>query len=157
MEHVDVDEVEPTAMGEDEGEGPDRRGLTEPLGTTDLAINRYVLAPGEAFSGGLHAHLDQEEVFYVVSGTAAFETPETTVEVGPDEAVRFAPGEYQQGRNEGDEEVLALALGAPRDSEEVRVPGTCPDCGTEGLGIEMGEAGPQTVCPDCGTVVATEL
>jgi len=131
-------------------------GLSDPLGTTDFAINHYSLDPGEEFSGGLHTHLDQEEVFYVVSGTATFEYAgeplgETeTVEVGPDEAVRFAPGEYQTGQNEGDEPVEALAFGAPKESEDVRVPGPCSECGEEALQLtfEDGEMG--TACPECG-------
>jgi len=35
MEHVDVSTIEPDGMGED----LDRRGLTDALGTTDLAAN----------------------------------------------------------------------------------------------------------------------
>lgn len=132
-------------------------GLSEPLGTTDFAINHYSLDPGEGFSGGLHTHLDQEEAFYVISGTATFEYADEplgeteTVEVGPDEAVRFAPGEYQTGSNDGDEPVEALAFGAPNGSTDVRVPGPCPECENESLQLtfEGGEMG--TVCPECGS------
>jgi len=156
MEHVDVSTIEPDGMGED----LDRRGLTGALGTTDLAANYYALDPGEAFSGGLHAHLDQEEVFYVFEGTATFEhAPEATAEtettaVGPGGAIRFAPGEFQQGRNEGDERVVALALGAPAESTEVRVPEACHECGdSEVLAFVAGEDGPLLECPECGTQV----
>lgn len=150
MEHVSIDD-EATA------ESPRRIDLSEPLGTTDFAINRYSLDPGEGFSGVFHTHLKQEEAFYVVSGTATFEyadeplaEPET-VKVGPDEAIRFAPGEYQSGRNEGDESVEALAFGAPSDSERpVRVRGPCPDCGEAALRLLFGEEGSGTVCPGCG-------
>ena len=69
MNRVSVDDVDPVAFGRE----VDRRGLSDPLGTTDLAINRYRLPPGERL-GGLHAHLDQEEVFLVVDGEATFET-----------------------------------------------------------------------------------
>jgi mannose-6-phosphate isomerase-like protein (cupin superfamily) len=150
MEHASVDDVDT--------QGPaGSLGLSEPLGTTDLAINHYSLDPGEEFSGGLHTHLDQEEAFYVISGTATFEYADEplgdreTVDVGPDEAVRFAPGEYQTGSNEGDEPVEALAFGAPLGSEDVRVPGPCPDCENDALQLtfEDGEMG--TVCPECGT------
>lgn len=149
MEHASVDDVD--------SRGPaGSLGLSDPLGTTDFAINHYQLDPGEDFSSGLHTHLDQEEVFYVISGTATFEYTDDplgeteTVEVGPDEAVRFAPGEYQTGQNEGDEPVEALAFGAPKGSEDVRVPGPCPECGEEALELtfEGGEMG--TRCPECG-------
>ncbi|MEF8799906.1 MAG: cupin domain-containing protein [Halolamina sp.] len=155
MEHVSVDDV-----GSEEQAR--RLGLSNPLNTADFAINRYSLDPGEEFSGGLHTHLDQEEAFYVMSGTASFEhTNEPlgdteTVEVGPEEAVRFGPGEYQTGSNDGDEPVEALAFGAPKESEDVRVPGPCPSCGNEALQVtfEGGEMG--TVCPECGTEPSAE-
>jgi mannose-6-phosphate isomerase-like protein (cupin superfamily) len=154
MQTVAVEEIEPTALG---GEDVDRRGLSDPLGTTDVAVNYYALDPGEAFSGGMHAHLDQEEVFYVVSGTATFETkPDATadsetVEVTAGEAIRFAPGEFQQGRNEGDEQLFALALGAPRESTEGRVPQPCSACGeSDVLAVVMTDDGMGLECPECG-------
>jgi len=159
MEKVSVADIEPQAMGSD----VDRRGLSDPLGTTDVAINRYVLEPGEAFSPGLHAHLDQEELFYVVSGTATFEFradpagESETVEVGPDEVVRFAPGDYQQGRNESDEQVVALALGGPRETTEGRVAQPCPECDSDVLALAAGEDGPVLRCPDCGAEMPADL
>jgi len=54
---------------------------------------------------------------------------EVTVSEG--EVIRFAPGEFQSGKNDSDGEVVAFAMGAPRDSEDVRVPQDCPECGAE--------------------------
>ena len=159
MEKVSVDDVEPQALGDD----TDRRGLADPLGATDVAINRYALEPGEAFSGGLHAHLDQEEIFYVVEGEATFEhAPEPTadsetVTVEAGEAVRFPPGEYQQGRNEGDDRVVALALGAPKETTEGRVAQPCPACDSPAMAIAMGEEGMILECPDCGETLQPDL
>lgn len=156
MEKVSVDDVEPQAPG---GSDLDRRALTDPLGTSDVAINYYQLDPGEGFSGGLHTHMDQEEAFYIIEGTATFETMPTAdaepteITVGAGEAVRFAPGEYQSGRNAGDEPLTGLALGAPRDSEDVRVPQPCRDCGHENMRAVPGDEGFTLVCPDCGTEV----
>jgi mannose-6-phosphate isomerase-like protein (cupin superfamily) len=153
MRKTTIDDIEPAAPGGD----LDRRGLSDSLETSDMAVNYYALDPGEAFSGGLHTHLDQEEVFYIIDGTATFETKSDataegkTVEVASDEAVRFAPGEFQQGRNESDERVVALALGAPRESTEGRVPQPCPECGESNvLAISMGENGMTLQCPECG-------
>jgi uncharacterized cupin superfamily protein len=109
MQKVSVDELDNDPRVADV-----QKHLTEPLGLSDMALNYYELEPGDSFSGGMHTHMDQEEVFYVMEGTATFQPEEGTHEVGPDEAVRFAPGEYQEGRNEGDERVRALAMGAPR-------------------------------------------
>jgi mannose-6-phosphate isomerase-like protein (cupin superfamily) len=160
MQTVAVEEIEPTAPG---GGDIDRRGLSDPLGTTDVAVNYYALDPGEAFSGGMHAHLDQEEVFYVVSGTATFETkPDATadsetVEVAAGEAIRFAPGEFQQGRNESDEQVFALALGAPKGSTEWRVPRPCSACDdSDVLAVVATDDGVGLECPECGAAFDAE-
>lgn len=150
MERVGVDEVPP-----DSGPAPRRRDLTAALDTSEVALNRYRLAPGEGFPGGLHAHADQEELFVVLSGVVTFETylpdedraGEVTVEAG--EAIRFAPGEFQSGRNTGDDELVALALGAPRDGTDVRVPLPCPDCGHGPLRLET-DGDVTFECPDCG-------
>lgn len=162
MEHVSIDDEEPNAVGND----GDRRSLSEPLRTTDVAINHYRLASGEELSGGLHAHMDQEEVFVVIEGEATFETytllrdadcesDETASEggevtVGAGEAIRFAPGEFQSGANESDDELVVLAMGAPRDSEDVRIPADCPECSHDDMRLEIGESALTFVCPDCG-------
>ena len=124
------------------------RRLSPSLDATNVAINRYRLAPGEGFPGGLHAHVDQEEVFVVLEGEATFETMEGSVTVASGEAIRFAPGTYQSGRNDDDRPLVALALGAPRDTEDVRIPFACPDC--EHGSLRLATEGTLTfVCPDC--------
>lgn len=153
MEKVAVDDVQPTARVD-----VDQRSLADPLGADAVALNHYRLEPGEAFPSGLHAHADQEELFVVLAGEAAFETylpggedgPESgEVTVAAGEAVRFAPGEFQSGRNAGDDELVALALGAPRDSEDVRLPIRCPACDRGDLRLDT-DGGLTVVCPDCG-------
>ena len=146
MEKVSIGDVEPNAFGSD----IDRRGLSDPLETTDLALNRYRLDPGERFSGGMHAHMDQEEVFVIVEGEATFETMDGEVTVGEAEVIRFAPGEFQSGKNDSDGEVVAFAMGAPRDSEDVRLPQDCPECGHDNVRAIPGDDGFDLQCPDCG-------
>ena len=108
MKHVRVDDVEnsiqPAAV---------MHPLTEALGLTDVAVNYYELEPGDSFAFVYHSHEIQEEAFYVISGTATFETEDGSVEVGENEVVRFDRDEFQRGWNRGDESVRALALGAP--------------------------------------------
>jgi uncharacterized cupin superfamily protein len=149
MERVSIDDPDRRM-----GPAADKRALSEPLGTTDLAINYYELAPGDAFGFGYHRHPDQEEVFYVIEGVATFETEDGEVDVGAGEAVRFGPGEWQLGRNAGEERVVALAMGAPRDSGATEMLRVCPDCGgrTENT-IEMADDRESLVtrCTDCGT------
>lgn len=153
MRHVAIDEVDPSgSMG-----GQELRQLTEALGAANVALDRYVVEPGGAFTGSLHAAAGQEEVVLVTEGTATFEArPEPTadsetVAVEAGEAVRFAPGEYKQGRNESDAPVVALSIAAPQDPGEHRVPQGCPACGeSDYLVAERGEAGFELVCPACG-------
>lgn len=158
MELVSIEDVEPTAIGEQST----RQQLTEPLGTTGVAINCYRLGPGEGFPGGLHAHADQEEVFVVLDGEAIFETMDGEVTVGDREAIRFAPGEFQSGRA-GEIDTRVLALGAPRDTEDVRIPAGCPACAHDHLRLATDETvtfecthcGAEHVpadCPACGHV-----
>lgn len=129
----------------------DRLALSASLETTDLAINHYRVSPGGRLPAGLHAHMDQEELFVVLSGEATFETFDGPVTVSGDEAIRFAPGEYQAGRNDGDEPLELLALGAPRESEDVRIPIGCPDCDAENLQLDFGEGALTFACPECAT------
>ena len=192
MERTAIDDVESA----ESGDRVVRRSLTDALGATALAVNHYRIPPGEGFPSGLHAHGDQEELFVVLGGEATFETlvprddgdgenevderedaetgeggtaeyeaGEVTVDAG--EAIRFAPGEYQSGRNAvsapradgsegersessgGETTLVALALGAPRDSGDVRIPLACPECGHDYLRPESGEGGVRLVCPDC--------
>ncbi|WP_247002728.1 cupin domain-containing protein [Halosolutus gelatinilyticus] len=157
MERVSIDEIDPDPY--EEAWQSDRRPLTDPLGAEHVALTRYVLAPGERFSGSVHAHADQEEVFVVLEGTAAFETRDGEVTVGPDEAVRFAPGDFQSGRNAGDEPLVALAIGAPRDTDDIRIDRipvlddrdvSCPDCGHDDMRMATADD-TGLVCPECGT------
>jgi len=105
--------------------------LTDALGATGMALNFYELDPGESFAYGFHAHERQEEVFYVQTGTVTFRTSGEPVVVEAGEVVRFGPGEYQRGVNEGDEHVVALALGAPQDAGETEILRYCETCGEE--------------------------
>lgn len=156
MDRVSIDELESAPEGD---LTVARRPLGEALGTTDVAVNHYILAPGEALVGGLHAHLDQEEVFYVLEGEVTFATmqdPSATprsVRVEGGEAVRFGRGEYQQGRNAGDGRAVVLAVGAPPDSTAGREPRTCEACGdSEYLDTAMVDGILKARCPACGTV-----
>lgn len=131
-----------------------KRPLGEVIGTTDVAINYYELEPGESFSFGYHRHADQEEVFYIRSGTITFEAEDGDVDVESNEAIRFGPGEWQQGTNEGDNRVAALALGAPADPGETEIRRECTVCGKRtAQRIEMTDDQDAlvTICEECET------
>lgn len=158
MEQVAIDEVDieinPLRVHEV------RRPVSDALGTTDVAMNYFELQPGESFSGGLHTHVDQEEIFYVESGTATFEVglerESVTVEAG--ELVRFPPGEYQTGgvAPDADEPVVGWAIGAPgrhHEPDGIRSVIPCRECGDEEIHeTEMTADGTFNFeCTECGT------
>ncbi|MDY6819262.1 MAG: cupin domain-containing protein [Halobacteriales archaeon] len=142
---------------QDRSHGPaaDKRRLTDAIGATNLSINYYELAPGDSFAFGYHAHSNQEEVFYIQNGTVTFETDDGTVAVAAGEVIRFAPGEHQRGVNQGDERVVAIALGAPQDSGVLDLRRSCDACGDETKQrIEMAEDKEAlvTLCERCDAV-----
>jgi len=148
MEHVDVDDIDSWM-----GPASVKRPVSRALGAEHVAINYYELAPGEAFGFGYHRHPDQEEVFYVLDGTATFETETGDVVVNAGEVIRFEAGEWQLGSNEGDERLRALAVGAPAESE-TDLRRACGNCGgRQPTRVERAddEDALVTRCEDCGS------
>jgi uncharacterized cupin superfamily protein len=124
MDKVRIDDVEawtsPASV---------KRSISRALDASHVSLNYYELAPGESMAFGYHKHDSQEELFVVQSGTMIFETETGDVNVEEGSAIRFAPGEYQQGTNEGDERATVLAIGAPKDAGDTEVLRECPECG----------------------------
>jgi quercetin dioxygenase-like cupin family protein len=156
MEKVAIDDVE--TRNSPLGVHSLRKPVSSALGTEHFAMNYFELESGESFSGGLHTHHDQEEVFYVMEGAVEFdvgtERETTVVEAG--ELIRFAPGEYQTGWNRGDEPVSGWALGAPgaqHDWDELESVVDCRECGEETPhATRINEEGQfEMTCNDCGT------
>jgi uncharacterized cupin superfamily protein len=148
MERVSLADV-------DDRRGPAdvKRKLGDALGTADVAVNYYELEPSDSFGFGYHSHEDQEEVFHVLEGTVTFETATGDVQVGPDEAVRFEPGESQLGTNRGDERVVAVAVGAPKDGGDLHLMRECAECGgrtPNAIDVADGGDALVAVCLECG-------
>jgi mannose-6-phosphate isomerase-like protein (cupin superfamily) len=171
MKHIAIDDVteEPHPMGVNS----DRRVVSDALDADDVAVIRFDLAPGEQFSGGLHTHHDQEELFYILEGTATWdvgpepdadhaerhaserpETEEVVVEAG--EVIRFPPGQFQCGRNKSDGRVVGLAVAAPgtqHDWEALESFAPCAgDCdGITSHGVRQPDGDGMVVyCNECG-------
>lgn len=146
-----------------------RKPISRALGTTEFAMVYNELAPGEAFSGALHTHYDQEEVFYIIDGTATFEVGKsrTEVTVRAGELIRFAPGEFQRGYNHSDGRVVGIILSAPgveHDWSEEALFFECRSCAEETVhAIEPVEAGSwqterldlRVRCRECGNAFTT--
>lgn len=153
MEKVDITELNPVESAQT------RESVSDQLNAADFSLNYYTLDAGEDFAGSLHAHLDQEESFFILEGEATFETApdptseSKTVTVSAGEMIRFEPGEYQQGRNESDEPLRALALGTPQESSDIRVAMPCQACEeSDYLAFELQDGEPTLICPECSTV-----
>jgi uncharacterized cupin superfamily protein len=157
MEKVTVDDVEnrPNPLGV---HGV-RRPISRALDAEDVAIVEYELEPGEQFSGGLHAHHDQEELFYVLEGTATFEVGEDREEVVVEsgQVIRFPPGEFQNGHNHSETLVRAIAVGAPgarHNWDDLESLAPCASCGEEtshSVRKPNEDGVMQLVCNECGT------
>lgn len=131
------------------------RPLTEALGATNVALNYYELAPGDSFAYGYHRHDKQEEIFLVQDGSVTFETEEGPVTVDAGGAIRFAPGEYQRGVNNGTERVVAFAIGAPQDTGDSEILRDCEACDDRtSHTVEQTENGTERVtrCLVCGDI-----
>ena len=109
-QHVVVDDLDPT---------PDRpsvrRAVGEAADLTEFAVNRYEVQPGEQIPLAYHVHGEQEELFYVLSGTLSVETPEGIYEVGTDEVLAVEPESPQRAfvPESAGETTVVLAVGAP--------------------------------------------
>ena len=107
--HVDVAGVDPS---------PDRpstkRSISDAAGLENVAVNRYEVDPGEEIPLAYHYHDDQEEVFYVLSGSLSVETPGRTYEVA-DEAFVVEPDSPQRAYvpEDADDRAVVLGIGAP--------------------------------------------
>jgi uncharacterized cupin superfamily protein len=108
--HVDVGAIEPT---------PDRpstqRSLSGAAGLDQLGAHVYEVDPGEQIPLAYHYHDQQEELFYVLSGSLAVETPDEIFSVDADEAFVVEPESPQRAfvPESADEPARALVVGAP--------------------------------------------
>lgn len=98
---------------------PDRpcvhRSISDAADLSAMAMNVYEVEPGEQLPLAYHYHDDQEEVFYVLSGTLSVETPDGEYVVGADEAFVAEPDSPHRAYNaeDADETARVLAVGAP--------------------------------------------
>ncbi|WP_081927570.1 cupin domain-containing protein, partial [Halobellus rufus] len=99
------------------------RRLSDAAGLSNVAINRFRAEPGEQIPLAYHYHDEQEEAFYVLSGTLAVETPEETYRVESGSLFAATPGSPHRAYNPdgSGEPVEILAVGAPAVSGDANV------------------------------------
>ncbi|MFD1685074.1 cupin domain-containing protein [Halobellus litoreus] len=107
--------VSQSAVSPAEGRPCELRRLSEAAEMSNLAINRFRAEPGEQIPLAYHYHDEQEEAFYVLSGTLHVETPDGTYQVEPESLFTATPGSPHRAYNptDADEAVEVLAVGAP--------------------------------------------
>jgi mannose-6-phosphate isomerase-like protein (cupin superfamily) len=86
-----------------------RRRLRPAAGVVVAAEARH--APGHATTP--HHHAVTEEIYYILSGTAAMTLADETRAVGPGDAIAIPPGLRHTIRNTGTEELVFLCTCAP--------------------------------------------
>src|SRR4051812_10313218 len=103
-----LDEV-PDAFG---GQYPgSMRFLTEDLGNTQVAFTHRVMPPQSGGKGSYgHRHKTQEEIYFLISGTLQFKLEDEVLDVGPDTAVRVAPGVVRSVWNDGPDDALLIIV-----------------------------------------------
>jgi quercetin dioxygenase-like cupin family protein len=108
---IDPDDLEPE---------PDRpsemRYVSEAADMDRMGLRVYAVDPGEEIPlSGLHYHDEQEEAFYVVSGTLSVETPEEVYRVEAEEFFVADPGSAHRAHvaDDADESARVIGMGAP--------------------------------------------
>ena len=92
------------------GEGPGFRKIRGPFGVTAYGVNAVVLPPG--YGAPRHSHEQQEETYFVHSGTIQFEFGDGSKHVlGPGGVAHVAPQTIRTTRNVGDTDATYICVG----------------------------------------------
>jgi mannose-6-phosphate isomerase-like protein (cupin superfamily) len=85
------------------------RKIRQPLGVTAFGVNALVYPPGA--EGVHHYHDEQDELYFVHSGTARFEIEDDVVELGPGGVVHVESTTPRKVSNVGDDDLVLLIVG----------------------------------------------
>ena len=91
------------------GDGPGFRKVRRALGITAFGVNAVVYPPG--YEGFLHYHDEQDELYFVHSGTARVEVGDEVRELGPGGMVHVESTTPRRLSNAGDEPLVMLVVG----------------------------------------------
>lgn len=107
--------VDPSGLSPAPDRPCEKRSISDAAGLSELGCHVYEVAPGEQIPLAYHVHEEQEEVFYVLSGTLSVDTPEGSYAVEAGTAFVVEPGSPQRAYNDADadETVRTLVVGAP--------------------------------------------
>jgi mannose-6-phosphate isomerase-like protein (cupin superfamily) len=91
------------------GEGYGFRKVRSALGVTAFGVNALVMPPG--FEGILHYHDEQDELYFVHSGTARFEVDGEVRDLGPGGLCHVESTTPRRVSNPGDDDLVVLVVG----------------------------------------------
>jgi quercetin dioxygenase-like cupin family protein len=92
------------------GEGYGFRKIRHAVGVTAFGVNAIVVPPG--YESGRHFHDEQEELYFVHSGTVEFEFGDgTTHELGPGGIARVDAATVRKVKNVSDEDAVYVIVG----------------------------------------------
>ena len=91
------------------GEGPGFRKVRQALGVEAFGVNAIVYAPG--YEGFLHYHDEQDELYFVHSGTARFEVDGEERVLGPGGLCHVTSTTPRRVSNAGADDLVVLVVG----------------------------------------------
>jgi mannose-6-phosphate isomerase-like protein (cupin superfamily) len=104
----------PDVLGDYPGE---MRFLSRALGTEQVAFTHRRMPAQSGGKGSYgHRHRTQEEVYFVLSGHLEAKVEDEVIELGPQSALRVAPGVARSLWNEGPEDVVLVIVSTRLDS-----------------------------------------
>ncbi len=108
--------LDPLALPGTDDHPCDRHSISEAVDLETLAAAVYDIDPGEQLSRTYHYHEQREELFAVLAGELAVETPEETYTVGEGELFVSEPNSPIRPHNpaDADDAVRVLGVGAPQ-------------------------------------------
>jgi mannose-6-phosphate isomerase-like protein (cupin superfamily) len=96
---------------DDLGEGPGFRKVRRELDVREFGVNAIVMPPG--IESGFHYHDEQEELYFVHSGTIEMEFGDGSVHrLGPGGFARVDAPTHRKIKNAGDEDAVYVIVGA---------------------------------------------
>ena len=98
------------ASFEELGDGYGFRKVRQPLGVTAFGVNVIVYPPGA--EGINHYHDEQDELYFVHSGTARFDVDGDVRELGPGGLCHVESTTPRKVSNVGDDDLVLLIVGA---------------------------------------------
>jgi quercetin dioxygenase-like cupin family protein/quinol monooxygenase YgiN len=115
--HLNLEDVEDMAPRFGFGEHGEARFANRPLGTVGTGISHQRLRPGARQAFG-HRHQHAEEVVVVLGGSGRVKVDDETRDLGPLDAIRFAPG-ATRAFEAGPEGLELLVFGARHPGDAV--------------------------------------